>query len=67
MTDEHALRAAAIEAFGRFCMMHGLDRRDPIERTSIDGCVKTVLFTGTAPDGRDFGVGYEMAISDIAA
>lgn len=58
---ESVLRAAAIDAYYRFCA--GQEFPAPPYTEERDG--DSVRFVGTSPDGRTFWVGYEASPIDI--
>lgn len=52
-----ARRAAGREAIERFCVSEGFPTPTLQERSDR----QIVFFFGKAPDGREFGIGYEAA------
>lgn len=56
-------RNAAIHAVESFCRALGIEVPPLKECTgAISANVRGVSFIGKMPDGRDFGIGYEMTV-----
>lgn len=56
---ENPKRQAALRAVDRFCLSNGFPVPSLEERETMQGGKPVVAFIGKAPDGREFGIGYE--------
>lgn len=56
MSREDDLRRAALRAIDKFCEAQGFPV-PPLDENEKDG---TVWLVGLSPDGRQFGIGYEL-------
>lgn len=59
-------RALAFETYRRFMKAHGHEYRPPVEEACLSRD-RAVTLIGTAPDGRQFGVGYKWTERDEVA
>ena len=65
MQVELQKREAAHRAIAVFCASEGFDVPDLEEESFWRNDVRVTTFIGDAPDGRRFGIGYEMTLREL--